>query len=130
MGDYLFVYGTLRQSAGHPMRRWLQRQALCLGAARTRGRLYRVSHYPGMLISRKPNEWVLGELYRMQSARALLARLDRYEECGPGFPPPTEYLRRRVRVWSRQGCVMAWTYLYNHAVCESTRIPSGDFLDR
>src|SRR4029078_4068253 len=60
----LFVYGTLRRSAAHPMHALLRETASLLGDARVRGVLYRVAEYPGLVLDAGAG-WVLGELYRL-----------------------------------------------------------------
>jgi len=129
MIDRLFVYGTLRRGSGHPLACRLQQGAEYLGLATVAGRLYRVAHYPGLVPARQPGQRVVGDLFRLRQPRALLAWLDRYEECGPGFPRPTEYLRRAVRVHPLGGApCRAWVYLYNRDTAGLAPIPGGDFL--
>src|SRR6202012_4732674 len=48
--DLLFVYGTLMRGYSHPMARLLSANAEFLGQASCRGRLYRVKHYPGLVL--------------------------------------------------------------------------------
>ena len=45
--DLLFVYGTLMRGFDNPMAQLLSRSADFIGEAHCRGRLYRVTHYPG-----------------------------------------------------------------------------------
>ncbi|MEA2830003.1 MAG: hypothetical protein QOF22_751, partial [Bradyrhizobium sp.] len=98
MQDHLFVYGTLMRGFDHPMARLLSGSADFIGAARCQGRLYRVKHYPGMVLSEHPDEVVFGELYRLRAPKELLGEFDMYEACGEGFAAPTEYLRRMLSV--------------------------------
>jgi gamma-glutamylcyclotransferase (GGCT)/AIG2-like uncharacterized protein YtfP len=128
--DLLFVYGTLMRGFDHPMAKLLSRSADFLGSARCRGRLYRVRHYPGLLLSDDPGEIVFGELYRLRARDALLAEFDMYEACGEGFPEPTEYVRRMLEVMQGDGAASeAWTYVYNWPVTGLPRIVSGRFLE-
>ncbi len=93
MSDHLFVFGTLLSGYDHPMARRLAREAELIGAARCRGCLYLVRHYPGMVLSTDAADQVFGELYRMRDAAALLHTLDAYEGCAEGATQPTEYVR-------------------------------------
>ncbi|PLX96620.1 MAG: gamma-glutamylcyclotransferase [Desulfuromonas sp.] len=124
---YLFVYGTLRRAGG--MERLLAGQALFVADGCFQGRLYRVADYPGAVPSEDPAELVRGEVYELVDAEAVLSRLDSYEECGPGFPEPAEYIRHQEEIHLADGhrC-RAWIYLYNHPVADLPLIPSGDFL--
>jgi gamma-glutamylcyclotransferase (GGCT)/AIG2-like uncharacterized protein YtfP len=127
--DLLFVYGTLMRGFEHPMAKLLSANADYVGAARCRGRLYRVEHYPALVLSNDSTDIVLGEVFRLRFRDELLRELDMYEACGEGFPQPTEYLRQMSRVTLSHGAtVEAWTYVYNWPVTELKRIASGNFL--
>jgi gamma-glutamylcyclotransferase (GGCT)/AIG2-like uncharacterized protein YtfP len=124
--DLLFVYGTLRRTAGG-MHSLLGR-AVFLGGATWPGRLYRVDGYPGAVASREPGATIRGELYRLVDPEETLAILDDYEECGPAFGPESEYRRLVTRVTRTDGTqVPAWIYLYNRPVDGLELIASGDF---
>jgi gamma-glutamylcyclotransferase (GGCT)/AIG2-like uncharacterized protein YtfP len=126
--DLLFVYGTLMRGYSHPMARLLSANADFLGDASCRGRLYRVKHYPGLVLSDEAADVVFGELYRLRAVDDLLREFDMYEACGEGFSEPTEYLRRMLAVTGADGAVTeAWTYVYNWPVTNLPRIASGRF---
>jgi gamma-glutamylcyclotransferase (GGCT)/AIG2-like uncharacterized protein YtfP len=127
--NHLFVYGTLMRGFDHPMAQLLSRSADFIGEARCRGRLYRVKHYPGLVLSEDVDDVVFGELYRLRSASELLREFDMYEACGEGFVEPTEYVRRMLPVTSNDGAAEAWTYLYNWPVAHLLRIASGRFME-
>ena len=73
--DRLFVYGTLMRGFDHPMAQLLSRSADFIGEARCRGRLYRVTHYPALVLSHDAADVVFGELYRLRSPDELSARI-------------------------------------------------------
>ena len=128
--DRLFVYGTLMRGFNHPMARLLSANADFLGEASCRGRLYRVKHYPGLVLSDDPSDIVFGELYRLRARDDLLREFDMYEACGEGFPEPTQYIRQTLEVALADGSSgEAWTYLYNWPVARLQRIMSGRFLE-
>ena len=127
--DHLFVYGTLMRGFDHPMAQLLSRSADFIGEARCQGRLYRVKHYPALVLSDDPADVVFGELYRLRAPGELLREFDMYEACGEGFAEPTEYVRQLLPVTLDGGVVSeAWTYLYNWPVAHLPRIASGRFL--
>ena len=78
--DLLFVYGTLRRAAAHPMHRLLGPAAF-VGPGEFQGRLYHLGNYPGMVRSDDPADIVHGEVYRLHELAATLACLDDYEGC-------------------------------------------------
>ena len=126
----MFVYGTLRRGSGSAAHDWLARRADCFGAASIQGRLYRIAHYPGLIASMDPAEQVRGEVYRLHDPETALRELDRYEECGPGFPEPAEYRRCQMVVTLADGrhCT-AQVYLYIRPITDCARIVSGDFME-
>lgn len=95
---------------------------MLLGRARMRGRLYQIGRYPGMKLSMRPDEWVIGELYRLRDPGRTLAILDGYEGSEFDRAPSLAILEnaRPVR------CLV---YLYNRPASEQRRIFSGDFLN-
>jgi gamma-glutamylcyclotransferase (GGCT)/AIG2-like uncharacterized protein YtfP len=130
ISDHLFVYGTLMRGFDHPMAQLLSRSADFLGEARCRGRLYRIKHYPGLVLSDDPADVVFGELYRLRAPQELLREFDMYEACGEGFAEPTRYVRRMLPVTLDDRTAEAWTYIYNWPVAQLPRIASGRFLER
>ncbi|MBV8841333.1 MAG: gamma-glutamylcyclotransferase [Bryobacterales bacterium] len=78
----LFVYGTLRRRFRNRHALLLARSSEFIGLGRIRGRLYRLSRYPGIRLDSAENTWIPGEVYRFKNLRFLTA-LDRYE--GPEF---------------------------------------------
>jgi gamma-glutamylcyclotransferase (GGCT)/AIG2-like uncharacterized protein YtfP len=127
--DRLFVYGTLMRGFDHPMAKLLANSADFIGGARCRGRLYRIKHYPGLVLSDDAAEIVFGEVYRLHAREELLRELDMYEACGEGFAEPTEYVRKMLAITLDDGSAgEAWTYVYNWDVTRLPRIASGRFL--
>jgi gamma-glutamylcyclotransferase (GGCT)/AIG2-like uncharacterized protein YtfP len=129
--DRLFVYGTLMRGYAHPMARLLSANADFLGEVSCRGRLYRVKHYPGLVLSDDAADVVFGELYRLRAVEDLLREFDMYEACGEGFAEPTQYVRRTLPVTLADGSVSeVWTYIYNWPVTDLARIDTGRFLKK
>lgn len=131
MQSFLFVYGTLRRSANHPMHQLLEQTSRFIGMAHFRGTLYQVTHYPAVVASANPDEQVLGEVYQLLQPEQTLPQLDKYEECGADFPEPQEYRRELQSVRLENGdSLAAWVYLYNRDTRMLRPIPSGDFLSQ
>jgi len=127
--ELLFVYGTLRQDTQSEMYQLLAKYADFVTEGTYQGRLYLVDYYPGVVPSDDPAEQVHGEVYALREADVVLKQLDQYEECGPGFPEPTEYVRRHETITLLDGTVCnAWIYVYNHPTENLVLIPSGDFI--
>lgn len=127
MSERLFVYGTLLRASSHPLAQELVQRAAFEGEARFNGRLYLVSRYPAAVPSDSLDDWVHGEVYVIRDPDFLLT-LDRYEECGPEDPQPSEYRRLQQSVVLGSGeSVEAWMYVYNRPVADLQRIASGQF---
>ncbi|MDX1639591.1 MAG: gamma-glutamylcyclotransferase family protein [Balneolaceae bacterium] len=130
--EFLFVYGTLRRSIGHPRREVLDRHGKFVGKARFRGRLYLVRDFPGAVPSDDEEDRVAGELYRLRDPATVLKQLDRYEGYNPNNRKGSLFVRSMHPVeLSNNGtgrAVEAWIYLYNRPVRQLQQIPSGDFL--
>lgn len=131
MSAYLFVYGTLRKGAGHPMHRILSAGAEAAGAATFQGRLFDLGRYPGVVPDPAGRWRVAGEIYRMNTPEPLLSALDEYEGCAPHHPQPHEY-RRAVQPiqWANGEQGEAWIYLYKGPLKVARQIESGDYLLR
>ena len=54
----LFVYGTLRKAASHPLHRTLAREARYAGTATFQGRLDDLGRYPGVVVSSPDYSWL------------------------------------------------------------------------
>lgn len=128
--EYLFVYGTLREGAGHPMHEVLRRHATAAGPAGFRGKLFDLGPYPAVVPGGSGRSLVRGELYRLPNPEPVLRRLDKYEGCAPEDPPPHPYRREKHPVITQDGGrATAWIYLYNGSVAAAAPIASGDYLE-
>ena len=129
MNYYLFVYGTLLSSVGHPMGARLRREGTLIGEASIQGRLYRVSHYPGLVEAPDTQMQVTGEVYELNNPRASFQWLDAYEGIALGADPDNEYERveRPMRLTSGEQ-VTAWVYLYRKPISGLRRIPEGRWV--
>ena len=129
MLDYLFVYGTLRRDTESEMYHLLARYAVFVGEATYQGRLYRIDDYPGIVPSDDPTRQVKGEVFSLHEPAKGLSALDQYEECGPGFTEPAEYVRVKQEVVLGTGQKLtAWVYIYNRPTEGLPVIASGDFF--
>ncbi|MCK9636268.1 MAG: gamma-glutamylcyclotransferase [Methylobacter tundripaludum] len=129
--EYIFVYGTLRRDANSEMSQLLAKCAEFVNDASYCGKLYKIDYYPGAVPSDDPNDVVQGEVYQLHRADVALPLLDRYEEFGPEFPEPNEYIRRKQVVLLKNGhSVIAWVYVYNHPTAGLELIPSENLIQQ
>ncbi len=142
--EYLFVYGTLRKGAGHPMNRALEAHATHAGTGRFAGKLYDLGSYPAAVPCQEGGR-VAGELYRLHRPEQILPLLDRYEGCTDMDGSGADYRReaRTVEIMRMapfldgkqpggkhlgNDTVQAWIYLYNRPTAGLKVIPGGDYL--
>jgi gamma-glutamylcyclotransferase (GGCT)/AIG2-like uncharacterized protein YtfP len=118
--DHLFVYGTLRRGSNNKFARMLASRTPVVGSARLQGRLYDFGPYPGAIATDQPDQWIYGEVYRLEDSQ-LLASLDEYEG--------SEFERASAPVRMEDGTIDCWIYWYvGHAT--GSLIASGDWLRR
>ena len=127
--SYLFVYGTLRRGTNSEMCQLLAQQADFVGEASYQGKLYKIDDYPGVVASENKTDLVQGEVYQLHDADFILPQLDDYEECGPSYLQPTEYVRELCEVRLKNGqIIQAWLYRYNRPTDTLELLASGDFI--
>jgi len=119
----VFVYGTLRGGGSNHFR---MERARFVGAARVRGRLYRIDWYPGLVFDSE-GDWISGELYAVDAV--LLAELDEFEGLAVGEASGCEYRRVQVMADSGSGAVPAWAWEWLGPVEEARRLAGGDWIE-
>ncbi|GGW66855.1 gamma-glutamylcyclotransferase family protein [Alishewanella tabrizica] len=126
--EYLFVYGTLRRAAQHPIHQRMLRYVEFFADGHVAGQLYSVGAYPALVI-KSPTYEVKGELYKVLDAAKLWPLLDQYEGVGQGFVEPHEYRKAQISAIAIDGQhYVATTYLYNRDISGLRLLPHGDFL--
>ena len=100
----LFVYGTLRRGSKIKIARLLHANSEFIGPGRMQGRLARSHPHRGVVRSDKPDDWISGEVFKLNDPSMLLPILDEYED--------SEYQRTSVPVQLDSGKrLRAWMYL-------------------
>ncbi|MCU4165663.1 gamma-glutamylcyclotransferase family protein [Carboxylicivirga caseinilyticus] len=124
----LFVYGTLLYKVDSRMANFLKDNGRHLGSAYINGRLYEIDGYPGVVVSDKSGEKVIGNIFAIEDEETVFTELDKYEEVGPTFAQPNEYKREKLEAFMNDGQkVRCWVYTYNHSVDKLRQIASGDY---
>lgn len=122
------MYGTLRKGLDNAMSNWLRDHVDYAGCGTYNGELYLVDYYPGATPSQIKDSLVHGDLYNIRDPLMVLNELDAYEEYGPDFPQPNEYVRTIQSIHTTHGDIKAWMYMYNRPTHLLKRIKSGDFV--
>ena len=122
MGNYLFVYGTLKKN-NDPHSEFLFNKLEYVGTGTIRAKLYDLGDYPG--ITESNNTIVYGELYQILDIKNL-SKIDEYEETNPVDTLKGLYVRNLVQVNMDDGSnVQAFAYFYNKNIEHEKEIPSG-----
>ena len=123
----LFVYGTLRRRSRLPMARMLVERAAFLGEAKTAGRLYDLGRFPAAVPTEIVEEWIFGDLYRLDLSSSLLEELDRYEN---GESPADARFERRIAnviLLPEVSPAKAWIYWFVGPMPQARQIASGRY---
>ncbi len=129
MSEYLFTYGTLRLDQGHPMAKFLVKNAKLVGLALLpKAKLYRIDWYPALIESDDINDEVTGDLLQLNDIKSF-QQIDEYEGIGIGNEP-YEYRRVMVKIKTDNQELESWVYFYNAELPKYAEfIESGDFLN-
>ncbi|MGR3809414.1 gamma-glutamylcyclotransferase family protein [Jiulongibacter sp. NS-SX5] len=125
--DLLFVYGTLmKKCSANEWSDFLQKNANYLGEAKTKGDLYKIDYYPGLILS---ENWVYGELFELNDPSYAFHYLDQYEDFNPAKPEKSLYLREKMEVLINDAVELAWVYIFNRPYKHFEKYPQGRFIE-
>lgn len=126
--EYLFVYGSLMGGIQSKIARLLHGHSDFIGAATTRGCLYDLGSYPGLVLDEKAAK-VEGHIFRLHEAKVLLSYLDEYEGIVPDNALNNEYERQLIPVDLAGKTLVCWAYIYQLAIKDLPIIPFENYLD-
>jgi gamma-glutamylcyclotransferase (GGCT)/AIG2-like uncharacterized protein YtfP len=135
---HLFIYGTLLESAQHPMGQLLRTHGNFVARGFIRARLYIIDEvdehghnsFPAAVPSFEEEDRVHGEVFALRAPEIVLPQFDDYEACSPRWPQPHEFLRRTVKVHLEDGkLVEALSYLYTYDISRARHVPGGRFTE-
>lgn len=120
--ELVFVYGTLRRGGSNHFR---MAGADLLTEGWVRGRLFRISWYPGLVLGGE-NE-VRGEVYSVDAGQLLA--LDEFEGLSAGEIEGSEYRRVKAEVRQPGGeAISAWVWEWIGVVDEAPVVAEGDWF--
>src|SRR5581483_6452725 len=115
MGEYLFVYGTLRPALAPAQLKPLLEYLKPLGKATVVGKLYDLGAYPGATL--EPGGLIVGEVLELPEDTAVLAALDLYEGYDPTDEAQSLFVRRRCTASLMDGrAIEGWVYIYQQSL--------------
>ena len=125
--QFLFVYGTLLQP-GNEFAAYLNKHCKFIGDGRIRGRLYDIGQYPGAVIGNTEERYIHGSIFMMDDPETILKVVDDYEGIGELYNHPHEYIRELVDIFTDNGDINCWIYLYNLPVAAYNEVTTGDYI--
>ena len=129
--EYLFVYGTLLNQSNLPIASFLGQNSKIVSEGSFPGLLYEIGTYPGAVYIPGSKQKVHGLILQISNPTDIFKRLDTYEETGPEFEQPNEFIRKLIPV---QGInakkYHCWVYLYNHSIDKKILISSGKYYSK
>tara|TARA_R110002124_G_scaffold108956_4_gene261696 strand:- start:13 stop:408 length:396 start_codon:yes stop_codon:yes gene_type:complete len=125
--NFLFTYGTLMQRFDNEYARLLRLSANFIETGSLPGRMYRIDWYPGVIYEENSPKRVFGEIYKLNSDRDLLRKLDEYEDIQDDISSSL-YQRKVIPITLESGKSLdCWVYLYNQSIFGLKEILSGRF---
>lgn len=120
-GNYLFVYGTLRNKYNLKLKDRVSKELEYVGRAKVEASLYDLGRYPGAIKEEKNSE-VIGDVFLISNPDKVFKLLDEYEG--------EEFSREKEDVKLRSGeSVNAWVYWYNQKPEAKRKIRYKDYLN-
>jgi gamma-glutamylcyclotransferase (GGCT)/AIG2-like uncharacterized protein YtfP len=108
----------------------LARDSNYAGHGHIHGELYDLGTYPGVFLREGCSDVVIGEVYALNSERAIRTWrvLDNYEGCGHIYPEPHGYRRQEVHVFLNDGNELdTWAYIFTSLPLVAVRVAGGDY---
>ena len=128
--DYLFVYGTLLKDLDNEMSNFLASQSVFTGKGYFYGELYKVSWYPGAILSNNVSNKVYGMIFKVKNSEVVFKVLDEYEGLGDHQSKPYLFKRELITVFIETNIkIKSWVYLYDRPIKNLKKIISGDFIN-
>jgi gamma-glutamylcyclotransferase (GGCT)/AIG2-like uncharacterized protein YtfP len=126
--DLVFFYGTLMAGFDRRQRAGIDGKLTFIGRGSIHASLFDLGLYPAAIPA--PHSVVLGEIYEVADAGAVLAALDEIEGYEPADHARSLYVRQPAAVTMPDGSTeSAWVYFYNAPLGRAQRIVSGDYLE-
>ncbi len=121
---FIAFYGSLMTSFGAQKDLGVEGDFEFVGVCRMSGRLFDLGEYPGVIESERPEDTVIGELYRIKVPRGIKV-LDEYEGIERETPETSPFVRRVVRLV--EPATESWMYFYQWPVTAEQQVASGDW---
>lgn len=120
-GNYLFVYGTLRNKYDLKLKERVAKELEYIGKAKVGAALYDLGRYPGAIKESQKSE-VIGDVFLISNPDKVFKVLDQYE--GENFSRVKEQVKLRGGK-----LVNAWVYWYNQDPQGKHKIQYKDYLN-
>ena len=127
--EYLFVYGTLLKDFESYMSKFLQRNSEFISEGHFKGTLYKISWYPGAVLSAHSHNNVYGHVFKILNPEKTFKVLDDYEGIGDTGEHANEYTRTLIEAHlDTNETIQTWVYIYNLPTAHLEQIPTGKYV--
>lgn len=123
---FLFVYGTLLDD-DNQYSVYLKGNSSFYSDGRVIGELYDIGLYPGLVLSRRGQQYVYGCILKIDHPQRVFTFIDQYEGYGTDQVQPNEFVRKLVDVETGKGLVRCSVYLYNLSTDGFSLIEGGRY---
>lgn len=111
------------------MSKFLASHARFIDSGYFHGKLFKISWFPGAVLSESEDDRVYGAIFELESALEVFKFLDAYEGFNENNKLSSLFIRTQIKVFLKNGdAISAWVYLYNQKITNELQIISGDFL--
>lgn len=127
MNDLLFIYGTLLDE-DNEYAVYLKKNSKPYLYGKVKGKLFDLGEYPGAILSDEGNQYIYGNILKINDPEKVFPLIDNYEGFGQHQPQPNEFIRITTLIETETGLADCWIYLYNLSVEGLTRIEDGWYI--
>ncbi len=111
------------------MSRFLSMNSEVKGKGYILGKLYKISWFPGAILSDLEENKVFGTLFKLKNVNPTFKVLDAYEGFDTQNVESSLFKREITTAFlENKTTINTWVYIYNQPVENSERILSGNFL--
>jgi len=127
MNNLLFIYGTLLNE-NNEYAAYLKINSRFYSDGKIKGKLYDIGEYPGAILSSNDEDYIYGNILKLDHPEDVFPVIDDYEGYGVNQSTPNEFVRVEVQIETALVPVNCWIYVYNLPVEGLILIKNGRYL--
>ena len=124
---FLFVYGSLLDE-DNEIAIYLKNDSTFYSAGKVKGKLYDIGEYAGAILSAEGNEYIYGNILKIDTTEKVFKVIDDYEGYRGDQSWPNEFIRVLTDIETGTGIISSWIYVYNLPVNGLKAIKGGRYF--